>query len=187
MLNMYLEVLETEAERLKFTEMYKAYHMKMYYKALEVLNDKAKAEDAVQNAFMKLAEDYKDYYTEPVEKMKSLCIIITQNKAIDIARKEKKIDFKSFEEIEEEVAATQETPEEKTVHIESLEESREKLKRAIDKIPLDYGLVIKLKYFHGYSNAKIAKRLNLTTSGVEKKLKRAKDKIKKELETKATV
>lgn len=187
MLNMYLEILETDEERATFTEIYNYNHLKMYYKALEILNDNAKAEDAVMNAFLKLAENYKKYKNETAKSMTSLCITITKNKAKDILRRESKLDFRALEDMEEyevELAITQETVEEKVLNSETREETKERFKRAISVFPIETQRALILKYYNGYSVGQIAKTLGVSSKNVSAKIIRAEKQMRKLLRAK---
>jgi RNA polymerase sigma-70 factor (ECF subfamily) len=91
MLTMYLALLETEADRSTFEEVYKLCRTSMYRAALRVSgNNHALAEDAVSEAFLKIIKDWDDFLKIPRNKWKSWIVIITKIKAIDLLRKEKK-------------------------------------------------------------------------------------------------
>lgn len=90
----FLEMLSSDDERSAFQSVYEDNYLNMYYVAFNMLKDKPKAEGAVNNAFLKLAEAYPYYMSFSHSKMKNLCLLMTKQSAIDMIRKEKYIDNK---------------------------------------------------------------------------------------------
>ena len=54
----YLSSLDTQEDRSKFEEIYQKYRSKMYGIAYSILGNNEDSEDAVHNAFVKLADEF---------------------------------------------------------------------------------------------------------------------------------
>ncbi len=68
MLSCFLSVLESDGDRALFAEMYEQYHERMERAALRILKDTYDAEDAVQNAFLKMIHTFISFWRFPVRK-----------------------------------------------------------------------------------------------------------------------
>ena len=77
-------------EKRKLQRLFKAYNQMMLYAADRILNDKDDAEDAVQQAFLRVMNHLDDIDENDEQKTKSYLSIIAQNIAIDIYRKKKR-------------------------------------------------------------------------------------------------
>lgn len=86
----YLEMIDGPEDRSKFEQVYHAYRELMFCVTYQILHHQQDAEDAVQHAFVKVAENIKKI-SEPVcPKTRSYVVIIVENKAIDMLRDRKK-------------------------------------------------------------------------------------------------
>ena len=57
MLSYFLSVLESNEDRRVFAEIYEKYHTKMEKTAIYILKNQEDAEDAMQNAFMRVINE----------------------------------------------------------------------------------------------------------------------------------
>ena len=73
----------------------------MKHIAFEVLKDDALAEDAVQDAFVKIIKHLDDLGEIKCHKTKSFIVIIVRNSAIDILRKEKRQMYINLESMQD--------------------------------------------------------------------------------------
>lgn len=81
----YLQVIETPADKSKFEELYEEYQGLAYHVAYKKINHVQDAEDVVQHVFMKIAENIKKI--EPVSpKTKQLIVTMVENRVIDLFR-----------------------------------------------------------------------------------------------------
>jgi len=55
----YLQMIESEDDKVKFEEIYRKYKSLMFYAANKILHNEQDAEDAVHMAFIKIAENIK--------------------------------------------------------------------------------------------------------------------------------
>lgn len=88
----FLEMLSSDDERSAFQSVYEDNYSNMYYVAFNMLKDKPRAEGAVNNAFLKLAESYPYYISYSPSKLRSICLLMVKQSVINMIRKEKYID-----------------------------------------------------------------------------------------------
>lgn len=158
----FLEMLESEEERLSFQEVFRKNHMKMFYTALNMVNDRHMAEDAVHEAFLRLAEKYSEYKTYSEERMTSLCMVMTKQRMIDMLRKDKNVELKDINDYEEEFIS-----DETVIESIILNEEKSSLRQRIDKLTETSRNILELKYFSGLNNGEIAEILGIPTKQVE--------------------
>ena len=160
----YLQVIETDADRSKFEEIYQAYRGLMYHVAYKYLHHKQDAEDAVHHAFVKSAENIKNI--ESVSpKTKRLVVLIVENRSIDLLRSKGRHPEETFDSLLENESLQQ-------LEAENL------LTSCILKLPVLQRQVILLKYYHGYSLREIAKLLGISMAWAQKIDQRAKKRLK---------
>ena len=91
MLQFYLQLLDTAAEKEKFEKLYEQYRKLMMAEANAILKSKHLAEDAVQEAFLRIIKSF-DYVEEILSpRTKRFVVIIARNVALTILSKEKRI------------------------------------------------------------------------------------------------
>lgn len=161
----YLQMLETPEEKSKFEQLYLEYKGLMFHVAYEILHNEQDAEDAVHQAFVKIAENIKKTDDPICPKTHSYVVTIVENKAIDQYRKQQK---HQTVELIEEIQGT-------NAHYEGDND----LTKCILKLPARYREMILLRYHHGYTVREIAKMLGLSLPAAIKLDQRAKNKLKK--------
>lgn len=160
---MLLQIIETEEDRSKFERIYSEYRGLMYHVAFKYLCHEQDAEDAVQQAFVKIAENIK--IIEPVSpKTKQLVVTIVESRAIDMLRARSRRAEAPFAD---EVYAIPTQP-----------PADGYLAQCIFKLPTLQRQVIVLKYYHGYDLREIAKLLGISLSWAQKLDQRAKQRLK---------
>ena len=87
MVLVYLSMIEGPEDRNKFEIVYQQYKSLMYYVAYRILREERDAEDAVQEAFLAIAKNFSKIFAVDSPKTKAFVVIVTESKAIDIARK----------------------------------------------------------------------------------------------------
>ena len=85
-----LSLLETEEQKDRFVEIYNRNRNRMYHIAFRFLGQKEETENAVHDAFMKLADHFGRYERLSEREMDALCITIVKNTAADLLEKRKK-------------------------------------------------------------------------------------------------
>ena len=161
----YMQMLETPEEKSKFEQIYLEYRGLMFHVAYEILHNKQDAEDAVHQAFVKIAENIKKISDPVCPKTHSYVVIIVESRAIDQYRKNQK--HQSIELIDN------------LQGIEVNYEENNELTKCILQLPARYREMILLRYHHGYSVKEIAKMLGLSLPAAIKLDQRAKNKLKK--------
>lgn len=157
----YALTIVKSADRPKLERLYLEYRSVMFCAANEILHNEHEAEDAVQQAFMKIAENLDKVPDELSNKTKAFVVTIAENTAIDRYRKLKRHgDCELCEE---------------ACGIEA--NSADELVSCILKLPARYRQFILLKYYHGYSTREIARLLGMSSAAASKTAQRAKQRL----------
>lgn len=157
----YALTIVKPADRPKLERLYLEYRSVMFCAANEILHNEHEAEDAVQQAFVKIAENLDKVPDELLNKTKAFVVTIAENTAIDRYRKLKRHgDCELCEE---------------ACGIEA--NSADELVSCILKLPARYRQFILLKYYHGYSTREIAKLLGMSSAAASKTAQRAKQRL----------
>ena len=159
----YLAMIDSPEDRSKFEVIYHRYHGLMYHVAYGILHHEQDAEDAVHQAFLKIAENMNKISEPECPKTKNYVVTIVESKAIDCYRSNQR--KKTVPILEEAIGIAVEVPEQMG------------LRECILKLPARYREIILLKYYHGFSCKEIAKQMNITTTNAEKLDQRAKKKL----------
>ena len=161
----YLSVLDTQNKKSTFEEIYLAYRKQMYYAAFQILRHPEDAEDAVHQAFVKIAENIEKFSDIHCPKTRSLCVTIVENKAIDIYRKRRRsIPFSAVDHLPEPVTEGPGTG---------------RLKDCISRLPPSYRHVLVLHHLYGYKYREIAQLLGISVANALKTDQRAKARLEK--------
>ena len=170
MLTFYLSMLDTEEEKLTFTEIYEHLKFPCLHVAMKITKNQAMAEDALQNGFLSVIKHKDEIFNLPREKMKSRIVIIVKNKAIDLLRADNKYATKAMDEMPEDVLKD-------TFDISTYVENQESFERLIyfiSTLPEIYKTTFELRYVHGMQNPEIAELLNITPKTASMRIARAK-------------
>lgn len=97
MLALYLAIIDDEDDRVKFEKLYYNYRKRMVYEAYSILHNKADAEDAVHDTFIKIARNMKSI--DDPDSDKTLCYVLkaVKNTAINIFHKNERVT--TFDEV----------------------------------------------------------------------------------------
>ena len=165
----YLSLLDSEEEISKFELIYSTYNKQMYYTENNILNDSHLAEDAVQNAFLRIINNLEKIEDINSHKTKGLIVIIVKNVSIDIYRKNKK-------------------ERDNTIFIDDLDDINGydeinkndigDLEIAISKLPENYKQVFLLKFSHELTDNEISEILDIKPDNVRKRISRGREKLK---------
>lgn len=155
----------------KLSRLYELYENKMYYVAYAILRDEWQAEDAVQDAFIKLGDHLKQIKDIESYATKQYIIQTTRNSAIDLYRKNQK----SIEKLELCEVVENSSP------FSSEYEEFEIANSILEKIPQIYRDVIRLRYVEQLSVKETAKELKLKENVVRKRCERGLKLLKKKI------
>lgn len=165
---MYLSMIETPDDKVKFERIYNRYRNLMYHVAYKVLSNHYDAEDAVHQAFVAIIRHLEKIGDIDNPETRSFIVLITERKAIDLIRtshSEKVIPLN-----------------EDLIGIEIPAPGDHGLADALAKLPAHYREVLLLRFDNGYSAKELAQMLGMTESGVRKLIGRAKNALGRMLE-----
>lgn len=156
-----------------FDILYDRYSKKVFVKCNSLLRDQAKAEDAMQEIFIKVLLNLSKFNKKA--KFSTWLYSITYNYCIDSIRKGKKRKSVSVDD----VAELEEVPD--TIDDKRLLETNiVRLKAVLDKIPTEDKAILLMKYQDDMSIKDIGSALSKSESAVKMKIKRAKEKFVKQ-------
>ena len=162
----YLQMLESEDDRVRFEQIYMTYSGLMFCAAKRILKSDANAEDAVHEAFLSIAKNLEKISDIHCPKTRAYIVIIVERKALDIIRK-RKHEVLSYDDA--------------AAGIEITPPGDNGLADAMAKLNPRYRQVLLLRYDNGYTAKEIAKMFGMTPAAVEKLLWRAKTALQKQL------
>lgn len=171
----YLEMLETPEEKLKFEELYFLYRDKMYAVAFKILHNENDAEDIVHESFKAIIENFEKINDISCHKTWNYIVTIVKNKSFTLYQKKKHHETSVYEDWTE--VEMDFTPEKVTEE----REIAEILAELIRKLPFPYKEVLYLQYYNALSGEEIAKYIDKTPAHVRKISQRAKAMLKEEL------
>jgi len=169
MLTFYLALIDEESDKEKFEKIYYAFHQQMIQVAYGVLHNYESAEDAVQNAFIGIAQRISSIRMEDKSAVKAYVLTAARNEALTIIPQEKKMAHEEF--VDELYIDDSEALFERCVRSEEYEQ----LRGAIGEVPLLYREVLLLYYVHGFNTNQIADTLHRKPATVRQQLARAKN------------
>ena len=89
MLGFYLALIDNPSDKETFSEIYNHYRDMMHQKAMSILHNRALAEEAVQESFLKIAKNISKISSPVCSKTAAFIVIIVRNTSYDILRREK--------------------------------------------------------------------------------------------------
>lgn len=158
LLFIYLAMLDSEEDRHEFLELYNLYSNSMLLVARKIFGqDYNAAEDAVQNAWMKVVENFSKIQAVPCKKRGAYLVIIVKNEAISMIRKQQK-----------------ELPLDETIigQEAAIENSTQPILKIIHEMPQVYRAVLEMRFVEECSTREIANRLHLKESTVNTRIHR---------------
>lgn len=145
---------------------YKLYEQKMYQVAYSILRDEGMAEDAVQEAFVKLMKSNTSFADVKSEDCKRYLITVIKHASITIYNKRKK---------EKEVSYLSDREEEfEQEDVQEIDDEREQIRLALEKLPEKYYAVMDCMIVREMSVKETAQVLSITEANVRKRFERAK-------------
>lgn len=148
-------------------ECYSLYEQKMYRVAFAILKDPTSAEDAVQEAFLKLMKSKKTFEDVRSDDCKRYLIQVIKSAAINIYRTRQK-DSQVLSSLDQEQFSNNLYSEDEEIDV----------KAVVDKLPSKYKDVVKCLVIDNLSVRETSLALDITESSVRKRFERAKKKVK---------
>lgn len=164
----YFSMIETQEDQDKFERIYTKYRNLMYHAAYQVLQNHHDAEDAVHQAFISVIRHIKNIKEIDSPKTRSFLVLITERKAIDILRVNRRDKIVA---LDEEIAGILIPP-----------PGDNGLADALAKLPAHYRQVLMLRFDNGFSVRELAGLLGISESGVRHLIRRARNALARELE-----
>lgn len=161
----YLALIDAPEDRNKFELVYQHYRGLMFYIARGILDSDQDAEDAVHDAFLKIAEHIEQISQPLCPKTRAFVVIIVERKALDLYRRKNRRAVLSLEE--------------ESIHVPSPSrldglEGGDAVSRAIAALPIRYRELILLKYDQGFDDREVARLMGMTRANVSRTIQRAK-------------
>ena len=173
MLQLYLSLLDTQAEKDKFITLYESYRDLMFYVAGRYLGSDADKEIAVDAALHALLGVVDSIGDPASAKTKNLVCLIVKRKCIDLLRRKGGTVEEDWDAAAERAAAGADPVPGSTEN---------SLTEAILSMSGTGREFLILRYYHGYSTAEIAALLGIGRDAARKRLERAKAELKGILE-----
>ena len=168
MLVMFLSMLETEEDQRRFTKLFEAHEKKVYGVVLHILGDRDRAEDAAQQTWLKLVQNWERVSALPWGETEGYVVTVAKNCALDILRSDQRT--AAFPEDWDPPA--QEEHQEEYHYLVSL----------IRALPENYRRILELKLVEEETNQEIARRLGMRESTVGVRVMRGRAMLKERLE-----
>ena len=162
----YLQMIESEADKSKFERLYLKYRGLMLRVAMGILHNEQDVEDAVHQTFLTILNNLDKISSVDCPETQSYIVIIVEHRSIDLIRSRKKVVGLDDEmETGIEIPLPGDSP----------------LADAMAKLPPRYREVLLLRFDNGYSTREIAALLDMEHGAVQKLVWRAKDALEKRL------
>ena len=172
MLAFYLQAIETEPDREKFTALYTRYRGLMFHVAMNLLQNEQDAEDAVHQAFLSILDHFQKISDISCPKTRAFVVIIVERKALDALRRRGR---ESALPLNEAIRG-----------VEIPMPGNHGLADAMARLPARQRQLLLLRYDAGYSTQEAAELLGMTQTAAQKELWRAKQTLRDLLEEIAT-
>ena len=168
MLAICLAMLETEQDQRRFTRLFEAHEKKIYGVALHILGNPTQAEDAAQQTWLKLVQNWERISSLPWKETEGYTVTVAKNCALDILRSERRT--AAFPEDWDPPAP------------EDHQDEYDYLVSLIRALPENYRRILELKFVEEQTNREIARRLGLSESAVGVRVMRGRAMLKERLE-----
>ena len=171
---MIMDMADAPKEKQKIEQIYLEYHKLLYIVAFRILNNREDAEDVELEVWEKVIKNLDKIDEHDKVRTKNYLIIITEHTAIDYYRKKKKrkIHECSIEQYDEQSFF---------INKDATFEDSE-LYMVLHNMKKRYSEVLLLYYVNEMTTDEIAKMLNVKDATVRKRLERAREQLRKELE-----
>ncbi|MBR6338135.1 MAG: sigma-70 family RNA polymerase sigma factor [Ruminococcus sp.] len=169
MLSSYTALIDGRAQRAEFERFYSGNRKAGLIRAYAILQDKADAEDALSEAFLRLARCFGRVRSLPENKLRAYFAIIVKNAALDILRKTSKEQLLPYDdEAQYDIA-------------ELPDASEERLSECIQRLSESNREILYMRYDLELSHGEIAAALGISEEASRQRVRYAKSKLRAEL------
>lgn len=169
MIALYLSLMDEELQKNKFEKLYYRYRNLMYYIAFQVLNNERDSEDAVQEAFFRVAKNMDKIGDVESVQTKNFVAIITKREAVKLYDKRKKRGEVLESDLNDEENNQGESFFDR-YQAEGSDKIVNELEYAMNALPYKYASIMTLKYVMGYSGKEISQITGLSETNVRQQL-----------------
>ncbi len=165
MIGIYLALIDSEEDQIKFQEIYESYRKQMWYTAKDILQDNHLAEDAVHDAFLGIAKNFSKVKSFNESGIRAYVITCAHNSALKYIKKNKTADIISIDGVFslEDMKATEEMYEHETAELAA---------SILEKMPPLYSEVMYLRFIAEMTDKEIALQLNRKETAVRQQIMR---------------
>ena len=160
-MSIHIATNENGKNQSKIRQIYVKYFACMYGKAMRILHNEHDAEDAVQEAFLRIIDHIDDIPDVDSAKAQWYVVTIVANVAIDMWRRKKR-----FPELAYDDAISMGDSTEPYL-------GENKIVKVMLQLSVKDREYLVLKHIYGYKNAEIGKQLNMTENAVKQAVNRA--------------
>ncbi len=152
-----------------FRQLYELYNKAMFNTSFRILNNRAEAEDVLQESFIDAFKNIIQF--ESRSSFGSWLKQIVVNKSINVIRK-RKMDIVDIEK-----TSVGEMPEDNSIDEKEIQWKVQEVRKAIQELPDGYRAVLTLYLLEGYDHEEISQILNVKESTARTQYIRAKQKL----------
>ena len=158
MLAYFIAILESEADKKQFTEIYEQYHSLIEKTAMRILKNQQDAEDAVQNTFVQIIRHFEKTFEIDCKNLPFWIISIVKNESMMILRKRNRVVQIEDWDVYSGGAA-------------SVSDYNE-LVALFSKLPETYRAALEMHFLMEFSGKEIAQKLGISESAVNTRISR---------------
>lgn len=164
MLSIYLSLIKNVSQQNKFENIYRTHQKAMYYVAFRVLGNQEDAEDAVQEALLRIAQNIDRIDDQDDAAVKAFVLTVARNVSINMLRDSRRIKTVDYEG---------EIPDER----QNENESTRDIMEVIKALPILYQEVLMLHIVYEMEYADMAKLLGRPEATLRQQVKRGKNQL----------
>ena len=170
-----LSLIEDQIQKTRFEQLYVAHRRAMLYAAQGILREQPLAEDAVQEAFLRVLH-HMEKIDDPIShKTRAFLVVIVRNISLTLYNKRKGRNESTLDETYLEADIWAEIPADSDNMV--LEKLRE--------LPALYAHTMALRYLYELDDRECARLLNISEAAVRKRLERGRNLLKESLKKEA--
>ncbi len=160
----------------KIMQIYDQYYELMYHIVYNILGNPIDSEDAIQEAFLRVAENISKISDPICPKTRNYIVIISRNIALNMLKKRKRMQWEELP-LQLEDSRVRGRPEKVSEEREFIEMVR----KGIEELPPRYRKCLYLSIIKEYTPKEIARMLGIKLPTIYKRLKRGKEKLQEKI------